>query len=133
GKLTVNAVHGRATFSDLTIDKPGSGFTLAVSAPGLNGTSTVPFSVAVPTAPIFTSVGDASIQAGKSGLVNVTAHSGNSSAVKLTEAGVLPTGLRFSAGKTGTATISGTPSRGSGGVYHLIITADNGTRVTQDF
>jgi hypothetical protein len=40
GTLTENAVHGVATFNDLTLDKPDNGYTLAASSSGLtNATS----------------------------------------------------------------------------------------------
>ncbi len=45
GTLTVNAVNGVATFSDLTLDKAGGGYTLQVSSSGLTGTTTGAFTV----------------------------------------------------------------------------------------
>ena len=45
GTLTVAAIHGIATFSNLRIDRPGSGYTLAASAGGLSGATSVPFAV----------------------------------------------------------------------------------------
>ena len=46
GTKTVAAVGGIATFTDVTIDKVGSGYTLVVSSAGLPSVSTVPFAVA---------------------------------------------------------------------------------------
>src|SRR5439155_21798876 len=43
--LTVAAIQGIATFSNLRIDRPGSGYTLAASAGGLSGATSVPFAV----------------------------------------------------------------------------------------
>ena len=37
GTVTVNAVHGVATFNNLSIDQPGVGYTLTASSPGLTG------------------------------------------------------------------------------------------------
>lgn len=37
GTVTVNAVHGVATFPNLSIDQPGVGYTLTASSPGLTG------------------------------------------------------------------------------------------------
>ena len=48
----------------------------------------------------------------------------------LTEAGALPTGVRFVDNGTGTATLAGTPAPGTGGVYQLLITAHNGVGAT---
>src|SRR5947208_2790628 len=45
GTLTVAAIQGMATFSNLRIDRPGSGYTLAASAGGLSGATSVPFAV----------------------------------------------------------------------------------------
>src|SRR6266852_1222638 len=44
----------------------------------------------------------------------------------LTETGALPTGVTFKDNGNGTATLSGTPAMGSGGIYSLTITASNG-------
>ena len=55
GTLTVNAVQGVATFSNLTLDQVGSGYTLSATAPGLTGATSQPFSVyLVPTITSFT-------------------------------------------------------------------------------
>ena len=45
GMLTVNAVGGIATFSDLSINKAGVGFTLMSTSPGLTPVSSSPFDV----------------------------------------------------------------------------------------
>ena len=45
GTLTVNAVNGVATFSDLSIDQPGNGYTLVVNAVGLSGGQSTPFNI----------------------------------------------------------------------------------------
>ncbi|HUA70809.1 MAG TPA: hypothetical protein VMA96_07005 [Solirubrobacteraceae bacterium] len=44
GTLTENAVNGVATFSDLQIDQPGFGYTLAASSGALSGATSDPFS-----------------------------------------------------------------------------------------
>jgi hypothetical protein len=45
GTLTVNAVSGVATFSDLRIDLPGNGYKLAASAGGLGAGASAGFNV----------------------------------------------------------------------------------------
>jgi hypothetical protein len=45
GTLTVNAVNGIATFSDLQISHAGAGYTLVASSTGLTGTESVAFTV----------------------------------------------------------------------------------------
>ena len=50
GSATVTAVQGVATFSDLSIDLVGSGYTLAFSSTGLPGASSNPFDIIPATA-----------------------------------------------------------------------------------
>ena len=45
GTTTVNAVDGIATFADLSVDRPGSGYTLAATASGLTGATSTTFAV----------------------------------------------------------------------------------------
>jgi hypothetical protein len=46
GTLTVNAVSGLATFSNLRLDRVGTGYTLAATTPGLPETRSNPFNIA---------------------------------------------------------------------------------------
>jgi len=46
GPTTVNAVSGVATFANLGIDRPGSGYTLAATAPGFSGAASATFTIA---------------------------------------------------------------------------------------
>ena len=45
GTLTVNAINGVATFSDLTLNQLGNGYTLSASAPGLTGATSTAFNI----------------------------------------------------------------------------------------
>jgi hypothetical protein len=45
GTKTVNVVNGVATFSDLSIDQVGNGYTLVVSASGVKGAESVAFNI----------------------------------------------------------------------------------------
>jgi hypothetical protein len=45
GTRTVLAVNGVATFADLSIDQPGNGYTLTVTANGLTGAQSAPFNI----------------------------------------------------------------------------------------
>lgn len=47
GTTTVTAVNGVATFSDLSIDHLGNGYTLVVSGAGLAGAESTPFNIGV--------------------------------------------------------------------------------------
>lgn len=50
GTRTVAAVAGTATFSTLTVDRPGSGYTLQASATGLSGATSSQFNVSTGSA-----------------------------------------------------------------------------------
>ena len=78
----------------------------------------------VATPPAITSAGQASFTAGTPGSFTVT--STGPPAPGLTETGALPAGVTFVDNGDGTATLSGTPAAGSGGVYALTFTAANG-------
>jgi len=52
GTTTVQAVHGVATFADLRVDSPGSGYTLAASAAALASATSPAFTVS----PVFATV-----------------------------------------------------------------------------
>jgi hypothetical protein len=45
GTTTVTVVNGVATFSNLSIDQPGSGYTLVVSGAGVTSAESAPFSI----------------------------------------------------------------------------------------
>ena len=47
GTTTVSAVDGIATFTDLSVDRPGSAYTLTATAAGLAGATSSPFAVHV--------------------------------------------------------------------------------------
>ena len=47
GTLTVSAVNGEATFSDISIDKAGSGYTLDATASGLSTATSASFDISV--------------------------------------------------------------------------------------
>jgi len=51
GTKTVAAVNGAATFSDLSIDQPGIGYTLVVTSSSLTGTASASFNVLTPSLP----------------------------------------------------------------------------------
>ena len=43
--LTVTATKNAATFANLSINKPGSGYTLTASSEGLTGATSAPFDI----------------------------------------------------------------------------------------
>ena len=54
GTTTASPINGRATFSDLSIDKAGTGYTLAASATGLIDATSIAFNINAPL--IFTAI-----------------------------------------------------------------------------
>jgi hypothetical protein len=48
GVSTVAAVAGVVVFSSLSIDAPGTGYTLIAAASGLNSATSVPFDITAP-------------------------------------------------------------------------------------
>jgi alpha-tubulin suppressor-like RCC1 family protein len=56
GTITVTAVNGLARFSDLSIDKGGTGYTLTASAAGLTGATSTGFDLRVPLTSALTAI-----------------------------------------------------------------------------
>ncbi|MFL6161772.1 MAG: beta strand repeat-containing protein [Jatrophihabitantaceae bacterium] len=87
-----------------------------------NGTATATITVNRP--PAITSANTVSFTVGTAGTftVNTTGYP----APAITKTGTVPAGMSFVDNGNGTATLSGTPSAGSGGTYPLNLTANNG-------
>ena len=66
GTRTVTAVNGVATFTDLKIDKPGSGYTLVATSPGLMGATSASFKIAASPARLAFTVQPTDATAGAS-------------------------------------------------------------------
>jgi len=47
GTTTVNAVNGVATFPNLSIDQPGTGYTLVVNAANVSGAESAQFDIGI--------------------------------------------------------------------------------------
>jgi hypothetical protein len=71
GPLTVTAVNGVATFSGLSLNKAGTGYTLSVSASGVSGGTTSPFNISQAVlAPVPPPIANQTVSAG--GTLNLT-------------------------------------------------------------
>jgi large repetitive protein len=82
--------------------------------------------------PVFMSLSNTTTAVGTPFTFNVSAD-GNPEP-NITESGVLPSGVTFQAGPAGSATISGTAAVGTGGLYHLSLTAtSSGGSASQAF
>jgi hypothetical protein len=96
--------------------------TLSVTDTGDNLTSpTATVAVTVGKAPTIASAKSASFTVGTAGTFTVTTT--GFPAATFAESGGLPSGITFN---TSTGVLSGTPNPGSGGTYHLTLTASNG-------
>ncbi|HUB24490.1 MAG TPA: CARDB domain-containing protein, partial [Tepidisphaeraceae bacterium] len=78
----------------------------------------------VGTPPAITSAAGTTLTAGTAGSFTITTTGFPTAAI--TESGTLPNGLTFVDNGNGTATLSGTPAAGTGGVYTIDLDASNG-------
>jgi hypothetical protein len=111
----------------------GTGGTYAISFTAHNGITadaTQNFTLTVDQPPAITSTATATFQAGVAGTFTVAAT--GFPAPTLRENGALPSGVSFNAG---TGVLSGTPAAGTGGIYTISFTAQNGVNpaATQPF
>jgi hypothetical protein len=83
--------------------------------------------------PLIISNNSATFVAGTNGTFTVTGIGGPTPTVS--ETGALPSGVTFVDNLDGSATLAGKPAAGTGGIYHLTITASNGhdPNATQSF
>ncbi|HET9707460.1 MAG TPA: hypothetical protein VFP39_04065, partial [Gemmatimonadales bacterium] len=136
GTTTVAAVLGIATFSDLKIDKSGTGYTLSATASGIAGAASTAFTISVGTpAKLAFTVEPVSAVAGTSlGAIQVTAQdaqgnpvqsfSGNVSVViGNNPGGGTLSGLTTVAAASGVATFAGLSIDKAGSGYTLSVSA----------
>jgi hypothetical protein len=145
---TTAGVPGKTTFSvigvlpkgvTLTGNKDGTATLHGTPAAGTGGvytfsivasnaptsSSTQTFTLTVTQPPIVNTTGKATFAVGQPGGVTVTAKAFKPT-TNLNETDPLPAGVTFVDNGNGTATISGTPQAGSGGVYAITIHGSNG-------
>jgi hypothetical protein len=100
-------------------------YSLTVTAGSSAGTATQSFALTVNSGLAITSAASASATSGKAFSFTVTTT--GTPAPTLTHAGTLPSGLTFTPGANGTATIAGTPAASATGQYPITMTAKNST------
>jgi hypothetical protein len=110
-------------------------YTLLLTAHNGSGSdATQNFTLTVNQPPAFTSADHMTFPIGSATTFTITTSAGAPSATTITRTGKLPTGVTFKDNGDGTATLSGTPAVGTGGAYHITLTAGNGvTNSTQAF
>ncbi len=142
GTLTETAQSGVASFSDLTLDQAGIGYTLQLSSNGLTSATTNPFNVTIAQL-VVTVQPPTSVAAGDDFSLTVTAEdsSGNvdtsfdgveTVAVSTNPGGATLGGVLMVTAQDGVATFSGLTLSNSGTGYTLQISADNTTAATTD-
>jgi large repetitive protein len=115
---------GTATLSGLPATAALGAYKFSVAARNSFGTFTQAFTLLVGEVPAFSSTDSASFPVGVPSVFHVAA--GGLPQPTITERGTLPKGLRFIGGR-GTATLSGTPARGTSGNYPITFTAGAGS------
>ena len=113
-----------------TVSAPGG---VTDPTPGNNSATDTDTLTPALVPPSITSSAGATFTVGRAGTFTLTA-TGNPTP-SLSESGALPAGVTFTDNGDGTASVSGTPAAGTGGVYQLTITASNGVSpdATQSF
>lgn len=103
----------------------GGIFPLTISASnGVGAPAVQAFTLTVQQPPAITSAASAAFSVGSAGSFLVTTAGEPAPAISVT--GTLPTGVSFVDNGNGSATLSGVPAPGTGGVYPLTLSAANG-------
>lgn len=126
GTLTVNAVNGVASFPDVSIDKPGSGYTLTASAPGLAGDTSPAFDIVpVQVATVLTITSDSP----------PTSIIGQPVTVEwnLTSSGAAPITGNVTVTVNGTGDTCSAPAALGPGTCNVVITLNGSRRLTATF
>ncbi len=134
GVTFVDNGDGTATLSGTPA--AGTGGTYPISFTAFNGIgteATQSFTLTVDQSTAVTSATSTTFTVGSGGTFTVTTTGFPTAA--LSETGSLPGGVTFTDNGNGTATLAGTPTAGSGGLYPISITANSGvgSAATQSF
>src|SRR5687768_1737943 len=144
GTTTINATSGIATFSNLTLDRPGTGYTFLVTAPGLSAATSTPFNVAVgaPAKLVFSTQLPGSAQSGVAFAPqpvlqladaggNLVAQSGVAVTATLASGGGTLTGTTTTTtNSTGAAAFTNLALNGPAGTYSVSFSAPNLTPIS---
>ena len=136
GVTFVDNGDGTATLSGTPDVGSGGTYSFTITAAnGVGSDATQIFTLTDDEAPTITSANSTTFVVGTLGSFTVTTGYSFPANAALSESGALPSGVTFVDNGDGTATLSGTPDAGSGGVYSFTITATNGVApdATQTF
>ncbi|MDX6204723.1 MAG: large repetitive protein, partial [Frankiales bacterium] len=116
--------NGTATLAGTPSAGTGGAYSIGLTAAnGVSPNATQTLTISVSQAPAFSSATSTTFTVGTAGSFSVT--TSGTPTPTVTRTGTVP-GLTFTDNGNGTATLSGTPSAGAGGVYSLGLTASNG-------
>ena len=119
--------NGNGTATLAGTPTAGGSYPLSLTANnGVNPNAVQTLTVTVRQPPTFTSASSTTFTVGTAGSFTITTSPGTNPTAGITRSGTLPNGLSLSDNGNGTATLSGTPAAGTGGVYPLNLTAANG-------
>ena len=133
GVTFVDNGDGTGTLAGTPAAGTGGLYPITIKASnGVGSDATQSFTLTVDEAPAVTSGASTTFTAGSDGTFTVT--TSGFPAPALSETGPLPSGVTLTDNGDGTASLSGTPAAGTGGVYPITITAGNGVgNATQSF
>ncbi len=134
GMTFVDNGNGTATLAGTPTT--GGAYSLNLTANnGVNPNATQTLNITVTQAPTFTSAASTTFTVGTAGSFTITTNATAYPTPAITRTGTLPSGVTFVDNGNGTATLAGTPAAGTGGVYPLSLTANNGVNPngTQSF
>jgi hypothetical protein len=122
--------NGTATLSGTAANATaGNTYPLTLTATNIGGVTTQAFTLSATHAPQFTSAGSATAVVGKPFSFTITTVGSPAAAITMT--GALPSGIAFTPGANGTATLSGTAADATAGhTYPVTLTATNTGGVT---
>ena len=126
GITFVDNGNGTATLGGVPAAGTGGSYNVVITAAnGISPNATQSFTVAVDQPPAITSGNNTTFTVGSSGAFTVTTTAYPTAGFTET-GGALPSGVTFVDNGNGTATLDGTPSAGTAGVYNFTISAQNG-------
>ena len=134
GVTATNNGNGTATLSGTPAAGTAGTYPLVITASnGVSVPATQSFTLTVAQQPSITSAASTTFTVASAGSFTFTAT--GSPLPTLALSGTLPAGVTFVNNGNGTATLSGTPAAGTGGLYPLTLTATNGigSSATQSF
>jgi len=130
----VDNANGTASLSGTPAAGDGGVYTLTLSAKnGIGLDATQNLALTIGQQPAITSTNNTTFVVGTPGTFTFTSNGYPAPAFSYT--GSLPAGVSFADNLDGTASLSGTPSEGTGGQYPIVLTAANGVLpdITQNF